>query len=458
MLYYVEYLESINANEEEEEPENQLENPPTKLRAIAKSEIGKRKNSFRLRAKFILLTYSKVPASFRWENIIKVLDKYSIICSIGKERHRSNEIHYHAICTKYDTKDDQGNITRQSIQVRDPRQFDVDGFHPNILPIRKTYHKAWKYAIKDNNIMHHGIPEEPKQLQPKRVLKEQVLRRFLNQKHDSVDSFLTSYKDIKPGDYIKSFSNARLCAEYETRPYQHIEYQTPLNLELATADFPELAAWINDYMPVDTNSDPTDTCMGNTISDCPSLESRSSEPSAWEGSSVSGSSCQETCSIRYCSQPPEPEQALTNKPQRRPKSLILYGPTRLGKTLWARSMGRHCYFNNTFNLSAYDPNVRYAVFDDITDGLSKFPYKQWLGGQNQFEMTDKYHKKQTIYWNKPAIWIANENPLSHPKNIDCDWIKGNCVIVEIDHFLAWVPGLEHDEDMLNFAVSHPINI
>ena len=76
-------------------------------------------------------------------------------------------------------------------------------------------------------------------------------------------------------------------------------------------------------------------------------------------------------------------------------SLILWGPTKLGKTIWARSLGNHSYFNTVINFDQYDPDCDYAIFDDI-GGFKFFPsYKAWLGCQEEFDVNEKYKRKKT---------------------------------------------------------------
>ena len=112
-------------------------------------------------------------------------------------------------------------------------------------------------------------------------------------------------------------------------------------------------------------------------------------------------------------------------------SLILWGPTRLGKTVWARSLGKHAYFGGLFSLDESLDDVDYAVFDDISGGLEYFPhYKFWLGCQSQFYATDKYRGKRLIHWGKPSIWLSNSDP-RNDKNADVEWLQGNCVFLEI---------------------------
>lgn len=117
-------------------------------------------------------------------------------------------------------------------------------------------------------------------------------------------------------------------------------------------------------------------------------------------------------------------------------SLILWGPTKLGKTLWARSLSKHAYFGGLFSLDEPLDGVEHAIFDDINGGLEFFHnYKSWLGGQKEFYATDKYRHKKLITWGKPCIWIANENP-RYNKGVDVEWLEGNCVFIEVNEWLA----------------------
>lgn len=101
----------------------------------------------------------------------------------------------------------------------------------------------------------------------------------------------------------------------------------------------------------------------------------------------------------------------------------------MGKTLWARSLGKHAYFGGLFSLDESIEDVEYAVFDDMQGGLEFFhSYKFWLGNQFQFYATDKYKSKRLITWGKPAIWLSNTDP-REDKGADIAWLEGNCTIV-----------------------------
>lgn len=120
-------------------------------------------------------------------------------------------------------------------------------------------------------------------------------------------------------------------------------------------------------------------------------------------------------------------------PGRRGRSLVLIGPSRLGKTMWARSLRqKHVYFGGLFSLDEFSEDVDYAVFDDLQGGLEFFhAYKFWLGHQQEFFATDKYRSKKLIHWGKPAIYCSNSDPRAD-KGADADWLDANCTFVFID--------------------------
>lgn len=87
------------------------------------------------------------------------------------------------------------------------------------------------------------------------------------------------------------------------------------------------------------------------------------------------------------------------------------------------------YFNAQFNLDDWDTEATYAVFDDWEDWSRFYLYKQFLGAQKEFVLTDKYRKKLTVRWGKPSIILSNEYPLFK----DQLWIEKNTIIVHIKH-------------------------
>nr|QJB18714.1 MAG: replication-associated protein [Genomoviridae sp.] len=185
---------------------------------------------------------------------------------------------------------------------------------------------------------------------------------------ESRDEFFEAVARLDPRALCINFGSLRAYADWRYRPTRD-PYSTPDGLSFDTSEFPELDQWVQR------------TLVG--LSD-------------------------------------------------RPRSLIIIGDTRLGKTLWARSLGKHAYFGGLFCLDESLEDVDYAVFDDMQGGLEFFhSYKFWLGAQKQFYATDKYRGKKLIDWGKPSIYISNTNPLAD-KNADVDWLMGNCDIVHVD--------------------------
>ncbi|ASH99154.1 replication-associated protein [Giant panda associated gemycircularvirus] len=118
-----------------------------------------------------------------------------------------------------------------------------------------------------------------------------------------------------------------------------------------------------------------------------------------------------------------------------PMSLVLYGESRTGKTLWARSLGPHVY--NVGLVSGEEclkaPHVKYAIFDDIRGGIKFFPaFKEWLGGQQTVCVKRLYRDPKLVTWGKPSIWISNDDPRQSMDPSDVSWMEMNCVFIEVN--------------------------
>jgi len=89
------------------------------------------------------------------------------------------------------------------------------------------------------------------------------------------------------------------------------------------------------------------------------------------------------------------------------------------------------YFNGLFNLDDWDDDAKFAIFDDFPDWSKFYSYKQWIGAQSEFTITDKYRKKCTVRWGRPVIIVSNELP-DFP---DMIWTRENAIIVHITNKL-----------------------
>jgi len=115
------------------------------------------------------------------------------------------------------------------------------------------------------------------------------------------------------------------------------------------------------------------------------------------------------------------------------------GPSRYGKTQWARSLGRHAYIANMWDLSAFDSLTGdfyldgYVVFDDINWDTIKGSAKSWFGAQRDFTVCDKYRQKKRIPGGIPCIFLCNPDAYRGElvDFIRGDWGSHNIDVVEL---------------------------
>nr|WAE42591.1 MAG: replication associated protein [Cressdnaviricota sp.] len=112
----------------------------------------------------------------------------------------------------------------------------------------------------------------------------------------------------------------------------------------------------------------------------------------------------------------------------RARCLCLVGDSRLGKTAWARSLGRHMYFRGMINLDKWDPEARYIVIDDIDFKFIPGP-KAWLTCNGEVEVTDKYKRKRTVTMDKAVIYLTNGEDLT--EFIDDPYWRRNMAFVDV---------------------------
>lgn len=104
------------------------------------------------------------------------------------------------------------------------------------------------------------------------------------------------------------------------------------------------------------------------------------------------------------------EKQLPKK--KRARCLILVGPTRLGKTQWARSLVQpHMYWRGQFNLDIWDSSAKLLIADDWDwQNWSSAKAKLLFTQNGVATLTDKYVKKMEKVVDMPAIILANSLP------------------------------------------------
>ncbi|ABM60793.1 replication protein [Boerhavia yellow spot virus] len=94
----------------------------------------------------------------------------------------------------------------------------------------------------------------------------------------------------------------------------------------------------------------------------------------------------------------------------RPISLIVEGGSRVGKTMWARALGRHNYLSGhlDFNPRVYSNDVMYNVIDDVSPHYLKLKHwKELIGAQRDWQSNCKYGKPVQIKGGIPSIVLCN---------------------------------------------------
>ncbi|ACK57937.1 replication initiator protein [Corchorus golden mosaic virus] len=125
----------------------------------------------------------------------------------------------------------------------------------------------------------------------------------------------------------------------------------------------------------------------------------------------------------------------------RPISIVIEGPSRTGKTLWARSLGRHNYLCGHLDLSpkVYSNEAWYNVIDDVDPHYLKH-MKEFMGAQRDWQSNCKYGKPIQINGGIPTIFLCNPGPTSSYKeyfeeeknSAIYDWAKKNAIFVTIE--------------------------
>lgn len=79
-----------------------------------------------------------------------------------------------------------------------------------------------------------------------------------------------------------------------------------------------------------------------------------------------------------------------------------------------------------------NPEITYYVFDDFPWERVVGFYKQFMGCQKEFTVTDRYFKKATVRnpLPRPSIFLFNKLPTDAEKaKLDWGWIVSNCELL-----------------------------
>jgi len=398
-----------------------------------------------------LLTYSQVDEEdYHHTSVVNMIHDMKGKIRIASERHQDGGLHWHAYV----------EFTKE-VNLRNMRRFDVGILHCHVRYVTKTPATVWAYLVKnvgkgDNSgtLLYDDFPEPPlgrvKAKHRKNEIRDMYARATTA---PSRSEALRIIQGERPDHYWKSCFSIERAADIIYPPTVDTTYGGPSLEELGMgwSEWPELKEWVDKYLPSVFDKVEPEEC-GISSGGPPSLtednSSRTSTTSLFGGEDeplggtdhLDEDSWSESPPEAYVTPMPAAQQKLSAPQHRpRPKTLILSGPTRTGKTLLVRALGTHMYHSGKFNINVCTPHVDYAIFDDLKDGFhsSNFDYKAWMGGQNEFTVDGKWMRETKFVWNsKPCIFVCNRDPLEGKdgviRGVDYDWIRANSISVHVE--------------------------
>lgn len=389
---------------------------------IRKDEIkglgvpGIRQGSGRARwaARYFLLTYSQSGHAWPFGELIELCATLDAKYHIARERHEDGGYHFHAFLD-FSRKFETENVHRFCVgRARPGSTRTCPGqTHCNILPVPRTPFNAWDYVSKYGDVVASNLDRPP--ARGPNTTRDDLWAGSLALATKA--EFLADISKHSPRDFCLYPGSIKLSAENKYGPDRSEPDKPDLETRGLTIHwdrYPSVREWILGSLP-------------NAIQKIISTSRGSAYPQE----------------VMQADQTEVAEKPHDHPRMHRPKSLILYGASRLGKSDFATSLGPHVQFRGTFNLESLlevgIENVEYVIWDDIgwhDPALKHDKYKSWLGSQDNFNVTDRYkHKIRMKPWNKPSIFLANKNPFLdlHPE--DSNWLAENCVVVDLGNFV-----------------------
>ena len=188
--------------------------------------------TFRFAAKYGLLTYAQSDGldPFR---IVEHLSDLGAECIVGRELHDDGGTHYHAFFM-FDRK----------FQSRNPRVFDIDSYHPNILRGIKSPDKMYDYATKDGDVCGGGLERPDPRGKPSASTDEFWSNVF---DAETKEETLRIARESGVGLFGRYFFQVRAIAEGKAIR-SPLDYVSPPELEWELGPYPELSDWCSSYL------------------------------------------------------------------------------------------------------------------------------------------------------------------------------------------------------------------
>lgn len=191
-------------------------------------------SSFRFAARYVLLTYSQCGNMDPW-SIVELLTSLGAECIVGRENHADGGVHLHAFA-------DFG----RKFGSRNSRIFDVGDKHPNVSPSKGTPAQGWDYATKDGDVVAGGLERPGGDSLPTSGSKWAYIISA-----EDRDEFYRRLESLDPRALCVSFGQIRTYADWRYR-VDPAPYENPPDIGYDTTDFPELDAWVQGNLGVES--------------------------------------------------------------------------------------------------------------------------------------------------------------------------------------------------------------
>lgn len=153
-------------------------------------------SAFQFNSKTIFATYPQSDGLDK-ETILNVFVCHGILeyACVGQEKHAEGGIHFH-VAARY----------ASPVRTRDPRFFDIKGYHPNIQGAR-NFQAVVDYCQKEKDFIEHG--------------ENRGIKRSwsdLLDKNGDKESFMTDVMMHFPRDYVLNTEKLLFFADYKYKP------------------------------------------------------------------------------------------------------------------------------------------------------------------------------------------------------------------------------------------------
>ena len=363
--------------------------------------------------RYFLLTVAQSGIEWPYQDLVSLLEALGAKCRVGRERHEDGGYHHHTF-VDFERKWETENPHRFCVGTKRPgSNAKCPGqAHINICPIRRTPYNSFNYVTKDvaanGGVLLYTSPNF-------------TCPPVRGSGASREDKWAGSLQLASPNEFsedIKAHSARDWCLygrqiqdaikrRYGEVPIEPTRPDPQMGLTIHWDRYPVVRQWVlanlaNAFAILSSTGGYGYQYAGREQSDLAYLERRGIAPL-------------------------------------RPKSIVLHGGSKLGKSDFSRGLGPVCYFEKNFNLKKLlgtgVQNIIATVWSDVhwkNPALKNEGFKTYFGAQKEFEANDRYERNQTISpYSLPAIVLTNKDPAAFLDDSDYAWLVANCTIVDM---------------------------